>query len=154
MNYNTYNPDYAIVRLDDELMPISPSGSSGELILGVSTNQIMFEDYSGIEDMVNDEVVLSVSSELPYNVGVTMTEPFKGTIDEDATIRSSNLQVKLSNESDTKYRPFTMGKKEVIISNAPKGVDVKHNLNFRMKADSVVKEDLYTTTLEFEVEQR
>lgn len=154
MNYDTYNPDYVIVRLDDELIPMSPSGSSGELTLGVSTNQIIFEDYSGIDDSLNDEVILSVSSELPYNVGITMTENFKGSNDATASIRSSNLSVKLSEESDSKYRPFTTGKKEVIIANAPKGEDVKHNLNFKMTADSSVKEDIYTTTLQFEVEQQ
>lgn len=153
-NYSTNNVNYAVVRLDSDLRPIAPSGSSSEIVLGVSTNQIVFDDYNGIEDSVSNDVSLTVSSSLPYDINAMMLEEFKGTKDTTAIIDSSNLSIKLSEEDISEYKSFSVGEEVLILSNAPKGENMEHSLTFKMKADGFVKADCYKTKLQFSVNQR
>lgn len=140
-----------VAPVSDELQVSVQAENSLELAL--STNQITFANYNGTQDFTNDDLDVTVSSGLNYDLSATMLEEFTPTFDSSAVMPSELLSIKTSTDND--YKEFTtVGTPIMLVENASNGKNVKHDINFKLKGDSSVKADTYNTTIRFEATQK
>lgn len=140
-------PEQTLNNLNTEII------SENSLETSLSTNQISFASYNGTEDLMNNELNITVSSGLYYDLFVTLDSEIRGTNDTNAIIDKSNFKIKTSNDIDYKSI-VNVGEKVNLVSNHINGKNFVHNINLKLLQDSSVKADTYRTTITFEVIQK
>lgn len=119
--------------------------------MSVSTNTINFGNYNGTEDFNNDDLNVTVTSGLNYDLSATM---LKDIISE----RGDVMNPKLLNIKESTKKDFSIfnkiGEKLFLVQNSPAGRDNIHNIHFKLIGDSSVKAGNYTTTIQFEATQK
>lgn len=124
--------------------------AENSLEMSLSTNQISFENYSGVEDF-EDNLTVTVSSGLNYDLSVTAVEELAGTNNSSNHIDLSLLSIGENGRDSVEFEEVN---RPVLVSeNAPNGTN-EHDVVLRIKGDSSVKADTYTTTLQFEAQQK
>ena len=126
--------------------------SQNMLSLSLSTNNITFEGYSGVEDVEKlNAVNLTVSSSLPYKVNAYLASEIQNS-DKSNVIDKSILNIKAN--SDVDYKEFIDTVNPItLLDNQSKG-SMSHGIDLKLKSDLAHKADVYKTTLKFEVEQK
>lgn len=121
--------------------------------MALSTNQISFTGYNGTQDLINNNLNITVSSGLNYDLNAKLNDELRGTNDITAIIDKSNLKIKTL--TDTEYKEFTtIGTPITLVENASNGKNNVHNINFKLLGDSSVKADTYNTSITFEAVQK
>ena len=121
------------------------------LEMTMDTNTIDFTGYDGVSDTTNDTLSITVKSGLNYDLSATLTDEIRHS-DGVTTMDKSHLRIKTSDDSD--YKEFTdIGTPVTIVNNKQYG-EHKHNINFKLIADSAVKAGDYEASVKFEVTQK
>ena len=121
------------------------------LEMTMDTNTIDFTGYDGVSDTTNDTLSITVKSGLNYDLSATLTDEIRHS-DGVTTMDKSHLRIKTSDDSD--YKEFTdIGTPVTIVNNKQYG-EHKHNINFKLIADSAVKSGDYEASVKFEVTQK
>lgn len=119
--------------------------------LSMSTNTISFDSYNGTKNFENDDLSVSITSGLNYDLSASMTNELSSS--EGYNINSNLLGVKEGSMNE--FNTFeTIGQKVFLVTNASAGRDNIHNITFKLLGDSSVKAGNYSTTIKFEVEQK
>lgn len=140
-------PEQTLNNLNTEII------SENSLETSLSTNQISFTSYNGTEDLTNNELNITVTSGLYYDLFVTLDSEIRGTNDTNAVIDKANFKIKTSD--DLEYKSIVnVGERVNLVSNHVNGRDFVHNINLKLLQDSSVKADTYKTTITFEVVQK
>lgn len=127
--------------------------SENILSMSIDTNSIVFEDFSGIEDMVKENAVqISINSSLPYQLNAYLpTEIQNG--DKSNTMDKGILNIKENSEFN--YQTFTnITDKIVLKDNCSAGNDLIHGVDVKLKGGIAHEKDVYKTTIKLEAEQK
>ena len=118
----------------------------------LSTNQIMFEDYSSVNDLDMDNALqISVSSSLPYNLNSYLETEIQNN-DGSSKINKDLLHIK--EDTDNDYKQFLgISQKLILKEDCIAGSNNIHNIDLRLKA-STHDADIYKTVIKFEAEQK
>lgn len=127
--------------------------SKNMLSMTLSTNNVSFEEYSGIDDLViNNAINININSSLPYQLSSYMISEIESS-DKVNRIEKDLFNIKTSNSSD--YKTFAnINEKLVLENNCNSGNNKYHNIDFKLSGSNAYKADVYKTTLRFEVEQK
>lgn len=127
--------------------------SSNSLSVALSTNSVVFDNYTGASDIENiNALEFTIHSSLPYDLSVCLENDIQNS-DKSVIIDSSLLQIK--ENSDTVYKSFTnTGDKIILKESNPYGNYNKHSIDLKMKGSNAYKADIYKTTIKLEVEQK
>ena len=123
------------------------------LMMSLSTNNITFEDFSGVEDMIKENAVqISINSSLPYQLNAYLPVEIQNS-DKSVTMDKDILNIKENSESA--YQTFSNTTDNIILKdNCSGGNDLIHNINIKLKGGIAHEKDVYKTTIKFEVEQK
>ena len=123
------------------------------LQMSLSTNSITFEDFSGIEDMVEENAVqISINSSLPYSLNAYLPTEIQNA-DKSNTMDKDILNIKENSESV--YQTFANTTDKIILKdNNQAGNDLIHNIDVKLKGGIAHEKDVYKTTIKFEAEQK
>ena len=127
--------------------------SENMLSLSLDTNSVTFEDFSGVDDMEKlNTVNLTINSSLPYQVNAYLVNEIQNA-DKSKTMDKSILNIKANSEST--YKEFAdIVNPILLLDNQPKGNDVSHGVDIKLKGNIAHKKDAYKTTIKFEVNQK
>ena len=127
--------------------------SENSLSMTLSTNSIMFEDYSGVSDIEKlNALEITVNSSLPYDLNAYLENEIQNS-DKSTTMDSTLLQIKESSNLD--YKTFNNTTDKVILEeDCPSGNYNKHNIDLKMEGSNAYKADVYKTVIKFEAEQK
>ena len=127
--------------------------SDNSLSMTLSTNSIMFDNYSGVSDMEKlNAVEVTVHSSLPYDLNAYLESEIQNS-DKSTTIDSNLLQIKESSNLD--YKTFNNTTDKVILEeDCPSGNYNKHNIDLKMEGSNAYKADVYKTIIKFEAKQK
>lgn len=127
--------------------------SENLLSLSLDTNNITFDDFSGVDDMEKPSAVnLTVNSSLPYQVNAYLVSEIQNA-DKSKTMDKSILNIKASSEAT--YKTFAdIVNPILLLDNQPKGNDISHGVDIKLKGNIAHKKDAYKTTIKFEVNQK
>ena len=127
--------------------------SENVLSLSLSTNSIMFDDFSGVDDVEKTNAVnLIVNSSLPYKVNAYLVNEIQNT-GKNKTMNKSILNIKANSKAS--YQTFTDTVSPIVLlDNQIKGNDIIHGIDFKLKGNIAHQKDVYKTTIKFEVEQK
>lgn len=128
---------------------IKPENS---LSMSLSTNKIIFEDYSSVSDLDMDNAVrITVNSSLPYNLNSYLETEIQNN-DGSSKINKELLHIK--EDSDNKYKQFLgINQKLTLKEDCEAGKNNIHDIDLRLKASSY-DADIYKTVIKFEAEQK
>ena len=127
--------------------------SENMLSLSLDTNNITFEDFGGVEDMEKlNAVNLMISSSLPYQVNAYLATEIQNS-DKSNTMNKSIFNIKANSELTYKVFSDTVTP-IVLLDNQPKGNDIIHGINIKLKGGIAHEKNLYKTTIKFEVNQK
>ena len=123
------------------------------LMMSLSTNNITFEDFSGVEDMTKENAVqISINSSLPYSLNAYLPTEIQNS-DKLATMNKDILNIKENSESA--YQTFINTTDKIILKdNNQAGNDLIHNIDIKLKGGIAHQKDVYKTTIKFEAEQK
>ena len=123
------------------------------LILGLDTNSVAFEDFSGVEDVVKENAVnIHIKSSLPYQLNAYLPIEIQNS-DKTNTMNKQILNIKENSERD--YKEFTnINEKVVLKDNCPSGNDLVHRVDLKLVGGIAHEKDIYKTTIKFEIEQK
>ena len=127
--------------------------SESMVSLSLNTNQVAFEDFSGVEDMEKlNAVNLTISSSLPYKVNAYLATNIENS-DKSYTMDKDILNIKANNQSV--YSTFTDNLTPIVLlDNQPNGNNLAHGVDIKLKGGIAHQKDVYKTTIKFEVEQK
>ena len=127
--------------------------SQNSLSMSLSTNSIVFEDFSGAEDLENlNAINITVNSSLPYQLNSYLVDEIKNA-DNSNIIPKELLNIRLNGEND--YKAFSnINEKLVLKENCLKGNDNQFNIDLILKGSLTHKADIYKTVIKFEAEQK
>lgn len=127
--------------------------SQNMLLVTLSTNNITFEDFSGISDMEKlNAITLTVSSSLPYDIKSYLANEI---LNSDGTKKMDTkiFNIKANNTDDYKY--FTeLSKGITLFNDEPSGNNKEHNIDLMLKGGLSYEKDNYKTVIKFEVTQK
>ena len=123
------------------------------LQMSLDTNQISFDDFSGIEDVEKVNAVnITINSSLPYQLNAYLPTEIQNS-DKSATMNKSILNIKES--SETEYKEFTnLNEKVVLKDNCSSGNQLVHGINIRLKGGIAHEKDVYKAIIKLEAEQK
>ena len=123
------------------------------LSMSLDTNQISFEDFSGIEDMEKINAVnLTINSSLPYQLNAYLPNEIQNA-DRTKTMNKEILQLKESNE--TTYQAFTNTTDKVVLKdNCNSGNQLVHGIDIMLKGGIAHEKDVYKAVIKLEAEQK
>ena len=126
--------------------------SENMISLSLDTNSVVFDNFSGVEDMVKENAVnLTVSSSLPYNLNAYLEGEIQNA-DKSETMDKSILNIKEGNENN--YKTFDNIKTKLVLKDScAKGNNVSHGIDLKLKGSKALEADTYKTVIKFEVEQ-
>lgn len=121
------------------------------LSLSLNTNSIIFDDFTGVEDMEKlSAVSLTIGSSLPYEVKASLEAPIQNN-DNTTTLDSNILSVKES--SSDIYKTFSNISDSLLILNGNANESNLHNIDFKLSGGLLSKADAYKTVVKFTVNQ-
>ena len=152
----------SINSVDDlgSIEPIKTSSNSdiyikgkNTLSLSLDTNNIVFEDVDGTEDMeLLKAINLTVSSSLPYDVKSTLATNISNS-DKSVVLDPMILNIKSSSANN--YQSFaSVGNELILMSNESSGTNKIHSLDLMLNNRVINKVDVYKTTIKLEVVQK
>ena len=129
---------------------IKPQNS---LSMSLSTNSILFDEFSGVEDMEKlNAIEITINSSLPYQLNSYLESEIKNS-DGSKIIPKELLNIRLNGEND--YKAFSnINEKLVLKENCLKGNDNQFNIDLILKGSLTHKADIYKTVIKFEAEQK
>ena len=121
---------YKPVQALEDSKDVTVSFSKGNTIqLTLSSDTVDFGQVAGITSTEKTGgLIATVSSSLPYSLYVQATDDFKEKSDNLKTIPKNLLQIKCSGN----YIDLD-GTKQTLLAGAPQGIDVSHNIDFKLK---------------------
>ena len=123
------------------------------LIMSLDTNSVTFEDFSGIEDIIEENAInISINSSLPYQLNAYLPTEIQNS-DKSNTMDKRILNIKENSEAD--YKEFSnINEKVVLKDNCSAGNDKQHNVDLKLNSGIAHEKDVYKTTIKFEAEQK
>ena len=127
--------------------------SENLLSLSLDTNNITFDDFSGIEDLEKTNAInLTINSSLPYSINAYLPTEVQNS-DKSKTMNKEILNIK--ENSETNYKNFAnINEKVVLKDNCSAGNRLNHGIDIKLKGRVAHEKDVYKTTIKFEVEQK
>lgn len=127
--------------------------SENMLSVTLDTNSVVFEDFSGIEDMIKINAInVTVSSSLPYQLNAYLTTEIQNS-DSTKIMDKSIFNIKENSESE--YKTFTnLNEKMILKDNCISGYDIFHGIDIKLKQGIPHEKNVYKTTIKLEVEQK
>ena len=127
--------------------------SENMLEMSLDTNQISFDDFSGIEDVEKTNAVnITINSSLPYQLNAYLLTEIQNA-DKNKTMDKEILQLKENSESDYQYFQ-NINEKMILKDNCPSGNDLSHNLDIMLNGGLAFEKDVYKATIKLEAEQK
>lgn len=128
--------------------------SENMLSLSLDTNNVVFDSFSGIEDIEKQKAIsLTVNSSLAYKIKAYLPIEIQNA-DKSETLDKSVLNIKVDTESN--YQTFRdLVTPIVLLDYHVSGNNIKHGIDLKLKSnDNSHKADIYKTTIKFEIEQQ
>ena len=127
--------------------------SENMLLMSVSTNSVMFEDYSGVEDLTLDNAIeISINSSLPYNLNSYILNDIQNS-NKSKQIDLDRFNIKESSEDN--YKMFDdINEKLILKESCNSGNNIKHKIDLKLKGGEAYEADIYKTVVKFEAEQK
>ena len=127
--------------------------SENMLSMNLSTNSIVFEDFSGVEDLEKSNAIeISINSSLPYQLNSYLISEIQNA-DKSETIDKSLLNIKDGSSDD--YKAFdNINEKLVLKYNCSSGNGNIHNIDLRLNGSNAHTADIYKTVIKIEAEQK
>ena len=127
--------------------------SENILQMSLDTNQVTFDDFSSIEDMVKENAVnISINSSLPYQLNAYLPTEIQNA-DKSNTMDKSILNIKENSESI--YQVFANTTDKIVLKdNCSAGNDLVHGVDIKLVGGIAHQKDVYKTTIKFEAEQK
>ena len=127
--------------------------SENMLSMTLSTNSILFEDYSGIDELEQSNAIkIDINSSLPYQLNAYLIDEMYNT-DKSKKIDIDRLNIKDNSEVD--YKEFTsINNKLILKDNCNAGNDILHNIDLKLLGSNAYEADIYKTVIKFEAEQK
>lgn len=127
--------------------------SENMLSINLSTNNITFEDFSGVAPIEKTNALnITVNSSLPYELNAYLPNDIQNAT-KDAVIPKETLKIKESSESG--YKEFTaLNTKLTLKDNNPAGNDKVHTIDLKLDTNLAHKADVYKATVKFEAQQK
>ena len=123
------------------------------LSMSLNTNNILFDEYSGVEDIEKlNAVELTVHSSLPYKVSAYLAHEIQNA-DKTKTMDISVLKIKANSEQS--YNTFNNTVSPIILfDDQNSGNAISHGIDLKLSSDLAHKADVYKTVIKFEAEQK
>lgn len=122
------------------------------LSMSLSTNNISFEDFDGVEDMeLRSAIDLHIESTLPYDLYSSLESPISNT-DGTSYIDNSILSIKESSESN--YQIYHDIKTPILLKGDNSAGDNTHYIDIKLNKNILYKADVYKTSIKFEAIQK
>ena len=127
--------------------------SENTLSMSLDTNFIIFDNYSGVEDVEKINALnITVSSSLPYQLNAYLSSEIQNS-DKSNSIDSNILNIKESSESN--YQAFIDNVTKILLKdNCSNGNNISHGIDIRLNGNLAHKADVYKTVIKFEAEQK
>ena len=127
--------------------------SENILQMSLDTNQISFDDFSGIEDVVKENAVnVTINSSLPYQLNAYLPTEIQNT-DKTKTMDKSILNIKENSQSN--YQTFTNTTDKIILKdNCSAGNYLTHGVDLKLAGGIAHEKDVYKATIKLEAEQK
>ena len=127
--------------------------SQNALSISLSTNSIIFDEFSGVDDMEKlNAVDITISSSLPYQLNSYLISELQNN-DGSKVIPKELFNIRLN--GDTDYKAFNnVNEKLILKENCEKGNDNTFSVDLILKGSLMHQADIYKTTLKFEAEQK
>jgi hypothetical protein len=123
-------------------------GFGTAISVSAKTNNISFENFSGVEDMKMESAInLTVSSSLPYKIESFITGDLTSADTEDV-ISTEIINIKAS-EAENFTAFLNAATPIVLVNNAPRGDDVPHSIDLLLKGGYMKTAGVYKTSLKF-----
>ncbi|MBQ8997188.1 MAG: hypothetical protein IJ086_00680 [Clostridium sp.] len=125
--------------------------SENVLSMSLSTNSVIFEDYSGVDDNEKlNAVDVIVSSSLPYALNTYLETPIESN--SGNVISNTVLSIR---ESGGAYQSFSNTDSKIILNNDCESAESKsHSIDLKVSSDKAINADVYKTTVKFEAIQK
>lgn len=126
--------------------------SENMLLINLSTNQITFEDFSGVDNLEKiNAIEININSSLPYQLNAYLVDEIYNS-DKSKKIDIDRLNIK--DNEDTNYKEFAnINEKLILKDGCTSGNNNTHNIDLMLKGSSAYTADIYKTIIKFEVEQ-
>ena len=127
--------------------------SENILQMSLDTNQINFDDFSGIEDEVKENAVnIAINSSLPYQINAYLPAEIQNA-NKTKTLDKSILNIKESSSDD--YQTFTNTTDKIILKdNCSAGNQLTHGVDLKLAGGIAHEKDVYKATIKLEAEQK
>ena len=128
--------------------------SENMLSMSLDTNNITFENFSGVDNLEKlNAVNLTISSSLPYKVDAYLATEMQNS-NKDKTMNKEILNIKANGTDE--YKTFTdVGLTPInLIDTQESGKDKSHGIDIMLKSNMAFEKDVYKTTLRFEATQK
>lgn len=124
----------------------------GYLGLSLSTNQIKFENFTGIQDMEKlSAIEMNIDSNKAYDIYALIPSEIKNP-NGDKVLSARALSVRESTSPD--YTRFeNINQKVLLMENVASGVNT-HKFDFKLNKDSFSDKDSYRAVIRFEINQK
>lgn len=128
--------------------------SENALSLSLSTNNVTFDGYSGVEDMeIVNAVKLTVNSSLPYKICTYLVDKIQNN-DKSNIMDKSILNIKANSEQSYNTFNDTVNNPIILLDNQNSGNGILHGIDLKLASNLAQKADVYKTVIKFEVEQK
>lgn len=154
----------AIIDITDITMPILTTTANVDiyikcenmLSLSLSTNNVTFEDHSGVEDDEKENAVtLTINSSLPYDVNAYLPTNIEGSRGDQMDINT--LQIRANGKPDYKNFPSVgtnPGDKVELLADEVAGNNKTHGIDLKLQGGLSNPADIYKANIKFEVVQK
>ena len=124
----------------------------GYLNISLSTNQIKFENFTGLEDVeIIKAIEMNVDSDKAYNISASIPSRIRN-VDGDKELNPEVLSIKESNAPD--YISFVnLNDSVLLMENVASGVNT-HTFDFKLNKDKFLEKDSYRAVIKFEINQK
>lgn len=150
-----------IINLDDlqiEKKSVSSNSdiyikSKNTLSISLDTNNIVFNNFTGTEDMEELKALnITISSSLPYDLNAYMpTEIYNN----DKSNSLNRLILNIKDNSESKYQNFANNRDKITLKeNCNAGTNLIHSIDFMLNGGLSEKADTYKTIIKFEAVQK
>lgn len=123
------------------------------LSLSLNTNNVTFENYSGVEDMeIPNAINISINSSLPYSLNAYIPSEIQNS-NKSETMPIDMFNIKEG--SQTNYKQFANTIDRIVLKdNCDSGNNNIHNIDLKLASNQAHKPDVYKTTIKFEAVQK
>ena len=127
--------------------------SQNALIISLNTNNITFEDFSGVEDTEKvNAVEITINSSLPYSLNAYLPTEIQNA---DKTNIMDKRILNIKENSESVYQAFANTTDKIVLKdNCNAGNDLIHNIDIKLKGGIAHQKDVYKTTIKFEAQQK